>query len=75
MKKLSIKHKLLLIFLLPTFGLLVLLIMTSIEKKAVVSEMDLLNEAVILGTKISATVHEFQKERGMTAGYIGSKGV
>ena len=74
MKKMSIKRKLLLIFALPTFGLLILLLMTSIEKKAVVDEMDLLNEAVILGTKISATVHEFQKERGMTAGYIGSKG-
>jgi len=74
MQKLSIKWKLLIIFALPTMGLLVLLTMTSFEKKGVVDEMILLNEAVLLGTKISSTVHEFQKERGMTAGFIGSKG-
>jgi len=74
MKKLSIKWKLLILFALPTTGLLILLAMTSFEKKIVVDEMVLLNEAVVLGAKISATVHEFQKERGMTAGYIGSKG-
>ena len=28
-----------------------------------------------LATKVSALVHETQKERGMTAGYLGSKGV
>ena len=74
MKKLSIKWKLLIIFTLPTTALLILLTITSLEKKTVVDEMVLLNEAVLLSTKISATVHEFQKERGMTAGYIGSKG-
>jgi len=74
MKKLSIKWKLLILFALPTTGFLILLATTSLEKRIVVDEMVLLNEAVVLGTKISATVHEFQKERGMTAGYIGSKG-
>lgn len=75
MKKLSIKSKLLTMFLLPAIGLLVLLISTSLEKKKIVDEMTLLSEAVVLGTKISATVHEFQKERGMTAGFIGTSGV
>lgn len=34
-----------------------------------------LDKVVILSTKIGALVHETQKERGMTAGFIGSKGV
>ncbi len=37
-------------------------------------EMDKLEKVVILSTKISALVHETQKERGATAGYLGSKG-
>ncbi len=36
--------------------------------------MDKLEEAVILAQKISAMVHEFQKERGMTAGFLSSRG-
>jgi methyl-accepting chemotaxis protein len=74
MQKLSIKWKLFLIFFLPTIGLLTLLAITSFEKKGVVDDLERLGEAVILGQKISATVHEFQKERGMTAGFIGSGG-
>jgi methyl-accepting chemotaxis protein len=37
-------------------------------------EMNKLEKVVILSTKISALVHETQKERGATAGYLGSKG-
>jgi methyl-accepting chemotaxis protein len=72
--KLSIKWKLILLFSLPTIGLISLLAMTSFEKKAVVNEMDRLNDATQMASKISALVHEFQKERGMTAGFLGSKG-
>ena len=36
--------------------------------------MDKLEEAVVLAQKISAMVHEFQKERGMTAGFLSSRG-
>jgi methyl-accepting chemotaxis protein len=38
------------------------------------NEMNNLKSIVILSTKISALVHETQKERGATAGYLGSKG-
>jgi len=37
-------------------------------------DMSRITSLVDLGTEISALVHESQKERGMTAGYIGSKG-
>jgi len=33
-----------------------------------------LEKLVNLSTKLSSLVHEMQKERGMTAGYLGSKG-
>ena len=36
--------------------------------------LDKIEKVVILSTKIGALVHETQKERGMTAGYLGSKG-
>ncbi len=74
MKNLKIKWKLFLIFFLPTIGLLTLLAYTSFEKKAIVDEMDKLAEAITLGEKISSMVHEFQKERGLTAGFVGSNG-
>ncbi len=74
MKNLKIKWKLFLIFFLPTMGLLTLLVFTSYEKKTVLNEMIKLEEGVILGSKISSMVHEFQKERGLTAGFLGSGG-
>jgi PAS domain S-box-containing protein len=44
---------------------------TNIKKDSAFKD---LNTVVILSTKISALVHETQKERGATAGFIGSKG-
>lgn len=38
------------------------------------SEMSDINQLVTLGTKISTLVHETQKERGRTAGFMGSRG-
>ena len=38
------------------------------------SEMGQLQENMVLAGKISMMVHEIQKERGMSAGYLGSKG-
>ena len=74
MSRLSIKWKLFLIFSLPTIGLITLLTITSLHKKEEVENMDKLEEAVVLAQKISAMVHEFQKERGMTAGFLSSRG-
>lgn len=41
---------------------------------AAVSEMEKIIQLTDLAGQISALVHESQKERGMSAGYIGSKG-
>ena len=36
--------------------------------------MEKLKNVTVLSTKVSSLVHEMQKERGLTAGYIGSSG-
>jgi methyl-accepting chemotaxis protein len=38
------------------------------------NEINKIKEVALVATKISALVHETQKERGMSAGYLGSKG-
>ena len=71
---LSIKLKLSLLIIIPLFALSIIAgqsILNDFNKSTSFSN---LNDAVILSTKISALVHETQKERGATAGFIGSKG-
>ncbi len=72
---LSIKKKLILIVAIP----LVIVILQAgklfYDSFTQVENLNKLNNVVVLSTKIGALVHETQKERGMTAGFIGSKGV
>jgi methyl-accepting chemotaxis protein len=73
-KSISIKTKLILIIMVPLLSSLFfggVLIKESSETK---SQMQRIQALVELSSKMSALVHESQKERGMTAGYIGSKG-
>jgi len=44
---------------------------TSLQEKA---EIEKLEKLVLLSNKISLMVHETQKERGASAGFVGSKG-
>ena len=74
LNKMSIKVKLLLIFVIPTLALFYQVTSSIIEKTQIVNETERLNTALLIGTKISSLVHELQKERGSTAGYIGSEG-
>jgi len=59
---------------LPIVGLLVFSSFVVIEKRGVSVEMESLQVLTAFAPKISAVVHELQKERGMSAVYIGSKG-
>ena len=73
-KNLTIKVKLLLLVVVPLIALIIIageLIYKDIDK---LSSFKNLEKAVILSTKVSALVHETQKERGATAGYISSNG-
>ncbi len=74
LSKLSIKQKLILIMLIPLMVVILLAAKLSIDSYLSAKNLKSLDNVVVLSIKIGALVHETQKERGMTAGFIGSKG-
>jgi methyl-accepting chemotaxis protein len=74
LSKFSIKQKLIAIMMIPL--IVVILLSAKLAYNAYVKTTNLqkIEKIVILSTKIGAMVHETQKERGMTAGFIGSNG-
>jgi len=66
--------KILLLLIFPILGLAFFAINSVSEKSAIVSEMESVQSLAQLAVKVSALVHETQKERGATAGFLGSKG-
>ncbi|PRM94721.1 methyl-accepting chemotaxis protein [Aliarcobacter cryaerophilus] len=73
--KLSIKQKLIAIMLIPLVIVILLAAKLAYDSYRSLENLKSLDKVVILSTKIGALVHETQKERGMTAGFIGSKGI
>ncbi len=71
---LEVKSKLILMLLFPLLGLIVFAFLQSSDYFKKYNSMEKLKEVTIFSTKISALVHEMQKERGLTAGYINSNG-
>ena len=70
----TIKNKLKLITAIVVSFAVVIIALTindAMEKKAVISQAKELN---ILSQKLSLLIHETQKERGASAGFLGSKG-
>jgi len=59
---------------LPIVGLLAFSGFTVYEKSQISSQMESLQTLANVAPDISAMVHEMQKERGTSAGFIGSKG-
>ena len=74
MNNLQIKNKLTLLLLLPILGIIILSVKISLDRYNEYLQYNILNHSVILSNKITTLVHELQKERGMTAGFLGSKG-
>jgi methyl-accepting chemotaxis protein len=74
LSKLSIKQKLILIMLIPLTVVILLAAKLAIDSFSTSKNLRSLDKVVILSTKIGALVHETQKERGMTAGFLGSNG-
>jgi len=74
LSKFSIKQKLISIMLIPL--IIVILLSAKLAYNAYIKTINLqkIEKIVLLSTKIGAMVHETQKERGMTAGFLGSKG-
>lgn len=72
--KLSIKIKLLILVILPSIALIYFASNVISDLSRSESSMNQIHELVGVGLRIGDFVHESQKERGMTAGFLGSKG-
>lgn len=68
------RNKLLLLLVVPILGLLFFSFFSINAKFTAAKEMADVEQMVKMSVEISALVHELQKERGMTAGFLGSKG-
>jgi methyl-accepting chemotaxis protein len=71
---LSIKTRIGMALIVPTLGVLLLTGQVVMTKQQIASEMSTLGQAVGLSTRVSALVHQLQRERGMSAVFLGSKG-
>jgi len=74
LSNLKIRSRILLALALPVVGLLFFASETVLEKRQVSDEMQRLTTLAGLAPTVSALVHELQKERGTSAGFIGGKG-
>ncbi|GAA6204111.1 methyl-accepting chemotaxis protein [Thalassotalea sp. SU-HH00458] len=70
----SFKNKILLLLALPLIGFVWLSISSISQSYYVNKEMAQLSQLTELSVTYSKLVHELQKERGMTAGFLGSNG-
>jgi methyl-accepting chemotaxis protein len=71
---LSFRKKIFSLLALPMLGFLWLSISSIIDGVAIKKEMSIIAPLTKLSVVYSNLVHELQKERGMTAGFLGSKG-
>jgi len=74
LKNLSIGSKILIIFIIPILALVYQIAIQTYNMSKTSDNLSTLSKAINLSSKISALVHETQKERGATAVYLGSKG-
>ena len=73
-KNLSIKTKLIMMVALPVIVLLYLVGQNIYKDNSSLNGLYKLKKVVLLAQKASDLIHELQKERGASAGYIGSGG-
>ncbi|MCP5068387.1 MAG: methyl-accepting chemotaxis protein [bacterium] len=70
----TIKTRLILLLLFPICVILGFGLQGFLKSHAIVSELDELHTMARIAVASSSLLHETQKERGMSAGYLGSKG-
>jgi len=73
-ENISFKQKIFILLAIPLFGFLFSSVSSMLQGIAKTQEMSQLARSTKLSTVYSDLVHELQKERGMTAGFLGSKG-
>ena len=74
LNNLKIRNRIAIAVLLPLIGLLVFSGLRVWERNQTAGELAQLQSLASLAPSFSAVVHEMQKERGMSAGFIASKG-
>lgn len=74
LNNLRVGVKLLCLIFIPLITLLIFSAILITERYRMVQESVLLDQGITLATKISIVIHELQKERGTSAGFLGSKG-
>jgi len=72
--KMTLRARLFLMVVIPLVGMTWVSGWNTVEKIQLARDMGQLQGLVSVATRVGALVHELQKERGMTAGYIGSQG-
>lgn len=70
----SIKNKLLIVLLIPSLLATSLLMVTSNRNLTTASEQQAISDVLMLSASLAGVAHEFAVERGLSAGYLGSKG-
>jgi len=73
-KNLKISSRIALAFILPVLGLLWFAGSGVVEHGRTWRQMVALDQLIALDSKVGALVHALQKERGTSAGFLGSKG-
>lgn len=74
LSNMKIRNKIILMVLIPLLGLMYFSFSEISAKRSLAVNMDAVHEYAKIAVSASALVHELQKERGMTAGFLGSKG-
>ena len=74
LNNLSIKLKLFLLMILPILGMIYFAYINIDIKYQKMQESTNIHKITILNTKISLFIHQLQKERGLSSGFISSKG-
>jgi methyl-accepting chemotaxis protein len=73
-ERLSFNQKIIALVIFPLLGLLALSSFAIIQQTKAMSAADKVSQLATFSFHASALVHELQKERGMSAGFLGSKG-
>ena len=71
--KVSLKNKIIILVVLPCLGLIVLISMFILKNYSDYSDAIVAVDNVNISTAVSRIVHEIQKERGLSALYLGKK--
>ena len=74
LKRLSVRGKLFVLVAIPGVAFLVLAIAAVRDASRTTTQMGTLGETVVVAERAGGLLYESQKERGMSAGYLGSKG-